>query len=85
MTTILHPSRQAALETQLVGRDADLMRAAALLGESRPIAVIGAAGVGKSALLRAAAAARGRATYAGVCLRSLSWMPLLPLSHALGH
>ncbi len=23
--------------------------------------------------------------YAGVCLRSLAWMPLLPLSHALGH
>jgi DNA-binding CsgD family transcriptional regulator len=85
MTTILHPSRQAALETHLVGRDSDLMRATALLGESRPVAVMGAAGVGKSALLRAAAAARGRATYAGVCLRSLSWMPLLPLSHALGH
>jgi DNA-binding CsgD family transcriptional regulator len=85
MTTILHPSRQAALETHLVGRDADLLRATTLLGESRPVAVMGAAGVGKSALLRAAAAARGRATYAGVCLRSLAWMPLLPLAHALGH
>jgi DNA-binding CsgD family transcriptional regulator len=85
MTTILHPSRQAALETHLVGRDADLLRATTLLGESRPVALIGVAGVGKSALLRAAAATRGRATYAGVCLRSLSWMPLLPLAHALGH
>src|ERR1700712_3284135 len=85
MTTILHPSRQAALETHLVGRDPDLMRATALLAESRPIAVMGAAGVGKTMLLRAAAVARGRATYSGVCLRSLAWMPLLPLAHALGH
>jgi DNA-binding CsgD family transcriptional regulator len=85
MTTILHPSRQAALETHLVGRDADLLRATTLLAESRPIAVMGAAGVGKSALLRAAADARGHTTYSGVCLRSLAWMPLLPLAHALGH
>jgi MoxR-like ATPase len=62
MTTILHPSRQAALETHLVGRDADLLRATSLLAESRPIAVMGAAGVGKSALLRAAADARGHTT-----------------------
>jgi DNA-binding CsgD family transcriptional regulator len=85
MTTILHPSRQAALETHLVGREPDLLRATSLLAESRPVAVMGAPGVGKSALLRAAAVARGRATYAGVCLRSLAWMPLLPLAHALGH
>jgi DNA-binding CsgD family transcriptional regulator len=85
MTTILHPSRQAALETHLVGRDAELARARALLADSRPVAVVGAEGVGKSALLRAAAAARGRPAFAGVCLRSLGWMPLLPLSHALGH
>ena len=85
MTTILHPSRQTPLETHLVGRDSDLLRATTLLAESRPIAVMGAAGVGKSALLRAAADARGRPTYAGVCLRSLGWMPLLPLTHALGH
>lgn len=85
MTTILHPSRQAALETHLVGREPDLLRATSLLAESRPVAVMGAPGVGKSALLRAAAIARGRATYAGVCLRSLAWMPLLPLAHALGH
>jgi DNA-binding CsgD family transcriptional regulator len=85
MTTILHPSRQAPLETHLVGRDSDLLRATTLMAESRPIAVMGAAGVGKSALLRAASDARGRTTYAGVCLRSLAWMPLLPLTHALGH
>ena len=85
MTTILHPSRQAALETHLVGRDDELNRATTLLGESRPVAIAGAPGVGKSVLLRAAAAARGRPMYAGVCLRSLAWMPLLPLSHALGH
>jgi DNA-binding CsgD family transcriptional regulator/tetratricopeptide (TPR) repeat protein len=85
MTTILHPSRQAALETHLVGREDELARATSLLAESRPIAIAGAAGVGKSSLLRAAAAARGRPVYAGVCLRSLGWMPLLPLSHALGH
>jgi DNA-binding CsgD family transcriptional regulator len=85
MTTILHPSRQTALETHLVGRDAELRRARDLLADSRPVSVIGGAGVGKSTLLRAAAAARGRPVFAGVCLRSLAWMPLLPLSHALGH
>ena len=85
MTTILHPSRQAALETHLVGRDAELARARALLAESRPVAVAGGEGVGKSALLRAAGASRGRPAFAGVCLGSLAWMPLLPLSHALGH
>jgi DNA-binding CsgD family transcriptional regulator len=85
MTTILHPSRQAALATHLVGRDADLLRATTLLGESRPIAVMGAEGVGKTTLLRAAADARGHTTFTGVCLRSLAWMPLLPLAHALGH
>ena len=84
MDLLLLPGSLTALEHRLVGRDGALGRLAGLLDERRPAAVVGAPGSGKTAVLRSAAADRGRRVFSGVCLDALSWMPLLPLSQALG-
>lgn len=68
----------------LVGRDAEVAYLTACLTASRPAVVVGEAGVGKTALLRAAAGATGRPVFEGGALATLSWMEHLPLRRALG-
>jgi DNA-binding CsgD family transcriptional regulator len=67
----------------LVGRQREL----ALLGEriarERSVALIGTAGVGKTALLREAARTSGRNVFEGGALANLAWMSFLPLARAL--
>ncbi len=67
----------------LVGRQQEL----ALLGEriagDRSVALVGTAGVGKTALLREAAQASGREVFEGGALANLAWMSFLPLARAL--
>jgi DNA-binding CsgD family transcriptional regulator len=68
----------------LVGRDQELATLADRLSESHPTVVIGEAGVGKTTLMRAAAAATGGRIFEGGALATLSWMECLPLRRALG-
>jgi DNA-binding CsgD family transcriptional regulator len=67
----------------LIGRSTELGDVAERIGRSRSVAVVGEAGIGKTALLREAAAAAGRRRFEGGALSSLSWMPYLPLERAL--
>lgn len=69
----------------LIGRSTELDVLAGHLAHDRPVVVVGEAGVGKTALLRAVAARSQRRVFAGGGLATLSWMPLLPLARALGH
>jgi DNA-binding CsgD family transcriptional regulator len=66
----------------LVGRAAELA-ACVRLDPNRPVALIGEAGIGKTALLRAAVSESGRHAYEGVGLATLSWMSYLPVARAL--
>lgn len=68
----------------LVGRDAELADLAGYLAAYRPTVLVGEPGVGKTTLLRAAAAAAGGPVLEGGALATLSWMELLPLRRALG-
>ena len=68
----------------LIGRHDELDRLLGALGEDKPTVVVGEAGVGKTTLLRAAAARAGRHSYEGGALSTLSWMEYLPLRRALG-
>lgn len=68
----------------LVGRDRELGTLGASLADDRPMLLIGEAGVGKTTLMRAAAAATGRKVFEGGALSTLSWMECLPLRRALG-
>jgi DNA-binding CsgD family transcriptional regulator len=67
----------------LVGRQREL----ALLGEriacDRSVALVGTAGVGKTALLREAARTSGREVFEGGAFANLAWMSFLPLARAL--
>jgi DNA-binding CsgD family transcriptional regulator len=54
------------------------------LGQRRPVVVVGEAGVGKTALLRAAASASGRRVHEGGGLATLSSLSYLPVIRALG-
>ena len=67
----------------LIGRQREL----ALLGEriacDRSVALVGTAGVGKTALLREAARTSGREVFKGGALANLAWMSFLPLARAL--
>jgi DNA-binding CsgD family transcriptional regulator len=67
----------------LVGREKELDFLAERLQEGRPVAVVGEAGIGKTALLRAGVEAGGRAAREGGGLATLSWMAYLPLARAL--
>lgn len=69
----------------LVGRQAELRQLQALLAGGRPVVVYGEAGVGKTELVRAAAAAAGLELVEAGALATLSWLPYLPLRRALGH
>src|SRR5581483_7331295 len=66
----------------LLGRGAERQNACTLLDERRPFVVVGEAGVGKTALVRAAT--EGRTTYEGGGLSTLQWMPYLAFERALG-
>jgi DNA-binding CsgD family transcriptional regulator len=68
----------------LVGRGRELSVLADCLAENRPVVVVGEAGVGKTAVLRAAAAATGQRVFEGGGLSTLSWMECLPLRRAVG-
>ena len=69
----------------LVGRRRELSVLAACLARNEPVAITGAAGVGKTTLLRAAASRSGRPVHEGRGLATLSWTSYLPLTMALGH
>ena len=69
---------------QLVGREVELEALARLLEGGRPIAVVGDAGVGKTSLVRAAAAATSARLHEGAALPTLTWTPLLALRRAVG-
>lgn len=69
----------------LVGRDAEAARLAEALAADRPVVVTGEAGVGKTSLLRAVAAASGRVVREGGALSTLAWLDYLAVERALGH
>jgi DNA-binding NarL/FixJ family response regulator/tetratricopeptide (TPR) repeat protein len=68
----------------LYGRDAELARLTEGLTAGRALAVVGEAGVGKTALVRAAVAKVGLEVREGGALETLSWMPFLALRRAVG-
>lgn len=68
----------------LVGREAQVAQLGELLADDRPAVVVGEAGIGKTTLLRAVAAAAGRTVFEGGALSTLSWLQYLPLRRALG-
>ncbi|HZC70627.1 MAG TPA: LuxR C-terminal-related transcriptional regulator [Jatrophihabitans sp.] len=68
----------------LVGRDAQFARLADLLAADTPAVVVGEAGIGKTTLLRAVAAASGRRVFEGGALSTLSWLEYLALERATG-
>ena len=69
----------------LVGREAELRQLTALLDGGRRPLLFGEAGVGKTALARAAAEASGRRLAEAGALSTLSWLPFLPFRRLLGH
>jgi DNA-binding CsgD family transcriptional regulator len=68
----------------LLARAVELAALEGRLARDAPVALLGPAGIGKTALLREAAASSGRATFEGGGLSTLSWLPHLPLARALG-
>ena len=70
----------------LLGREAELEVLNRAMAAQRPFALAlhGEAGVGKTALIRAATERLDRPVHVGGALATLSWMPLLPVRRALG-
>ena len=68
----------------LFGRDAELALVAEALGEGRPVAIVGEAGVGKTTLIRAASERAGLELREGGALETLAWLPFLALRRAVG-
>jgi len=68
----------------LIGRDAELTALAAAIDADRATTVIGEAGIGKTALLRAAVAQSDRALREGGAFATLRETPYLALGRALG-
>jgi ABC-type cobalamin/Fe3+-siderophores transport system ATPase subunit len=67
----------------LIGRARELDRVSRALAEEHPFFVVtGAAGVGKTSLLRTAIAASGRPLLEGEAFATLAWIPFYPLSRA---
>ena len=60
----------------LVGRSVELASLLGHLEQRRPAAVVGVAGVGKTALLRAAAGGASSYAFEGGALNTLKWMPV---------
>jgi hypothetical protein len=68
---------------ELVGGDSELEVVTSALRAYRPVLVVGEPGIGKTALLRAAARASSRRVYEGGALGLLSDVPLLGVRRAL--
>ena len=68
----------------LLGRDAEIGSLTEAIEARRPSLVIGEAGIGKTSVLRAAAARSGREVFEGGALSTLSWMSYLPFERAIG-
>jgi DNA-binding CsgD family transcriptional regulator len=68
----------------LIGRSHELDIVFRHLAESRPLVVVGDAGIGKTTLLREAAHRSRRPVFEGGGLFTLSWMSLLPITRAIG-
>ena len=68
----------------LVGREREVAQLLGLLEERQAALLVGEAGVGKTSLLRAAVAESGHTLFEGGGLATLAWMPLLPLTRAVG-
>ncbi|HVL02864.1 MAG TPA: AAA family ATPase, partial [Acidimicrobiales bacterium] len=67
----------------IVGRAAELQALRAAIAAHRSVAVVGEAGIGKTALIREAVAGDGGAWLEGGSLATLSWLPYLPIMRAL--
>jgi DNA-binding CsgD family transcriptional regulator len=68
----------------LIGREDELHALTEAIDHDRPIVVTGEAGIGKTSLVRAAAAAASRPLYEAPCFATLSWLPYLPLRRVTG-
>jgi DNA-binding CsgD family transcriptional regulator len=68
----------------LLGRESELRQLANSLERGTPVVVLGEAGIGKTAVVRAAAEAAGVKLREGGALSTLSWMPYFPLERAFG-
>lgn len=68
----------------IVGRDSEVSTLAAALAADRPIAVVGEAGIGKTSLVRAAAAHAGVELFEGGGFATLPDSPYLALRRAVG-
>lgn len=66
----------------LIGRDAEVAAIRETLAADGTLVVTGEAGVGKTALVRAATAGTDRQRFEGGGLATLAWMPYLPLTRA---
>jgi ABC-type glutathione transport system ATPase component len=68
----------------LLGRESELRQLASSIGRGTPVVVLGEAGIGKTAVVRAAAKLAGVGLREGGALSTLSWMPYFPLERAFG-
>ncbi len=69
--------------TELVGRGRELESLATHVASGRPVLVSGEAGIGKTSLMRAAAAHSGLPVFWGRCLATLWWVSHQPLRQAI--
>jgi DNA-binding CsgD family transcriptional regulator/tetratricopeptide (TPR) repeat protein len=67
----------------LVGRQDELTLLRERIAADRGVALVGTAGVGKTALIREAASSSERLVFEGGALANLGWMSFLPLERAL--
>ena len=67
----------------LIGRAAGVAAVAEALRQGRLVAVVGEAGIGKTSVVRAAAAQAGRRLHEGGGFATLSWLPYLAIRRAV--
>jgi DNA-binding CsgD family transcriptional regulator len=67
----------------LIGRADVLAAVTSALRAAQPVAIVGEAGIGKTSVVRAAAARTGRALHEGGGFATLSWLPYLALRRAI--
>jgi DNA-binding CsgD family transcriptional regulator len=67
----------------LIGRASPTAAVADALRHGRPVAVVGEVGIGKTSVVRAAAARAGRRLHEGGGFATLSWLPYLALRRAV--
>ena len=68
----------------LIGRSAELAAITRAIEADSPVVVLGEAGIGKTALVRAAVAAARRRIHEGGAFSTLGWMPYFALERAVG-